>query len=434
MFRFCNNNSFKAHASLIMLTAIFLCTQVIAVKEISQNKITLNDLSYLKNYFYKHHQDTVMELNFWQSRSLGNCGMIAAMATLALDKEIYNKVVPEGQNLIFNPHQCLNNDPLLFTFNLYKQGKLRKVVVNESLPIDERGFFIYSASLNLNFVGPLLEKALVELHFGGKYELTRGVSAAYVLSSMTDCYIEEYPTDPFGSSFDAKDLIRHGMKTRSQMAVYFKEDNKKYLMHRGHYYTLVGMKDLKVVLYNQNGRIFAVPRFPFFSNVLGLDICYFENKIFKIPEIKTSVELNSSWANMESTENEQLVVYDLLVLQDDTEILINFMNKVNTFNHKVRTFFILTYDKQKEGSGISKIDLYNKKDYSLRKNMKRGKYKVAIIKQNKVEMCESCGEFSDENKVVFRLSASKTCSVENTSEEETKLIGYVLSQLLDQKF
>ena len=103
--------------------------------------MTLNDLSFFKNYFCKNQQETVIQLNFWQSRYLGNCGMIAAMATLALDKEIYIKVVPEGQNLIDNPHQCLNNDPLLFTFNLYKQGKLQKVVVNKSLPIDEKGFF-----------------------------------------------------------------------------------------------------------------------------------------------------------------------------------------------------------------------------------------------------------------------------------------------------
>ena len=66
--------------------------------------------------------------------------------------------------------------------------------------------------------------------------------------------------------------------------------------------------------------------------------------------------------------------------------------------------------------------------------MKGGKYKIAITQHNKAKTCESCGKFSDENKVVFRLSASKTCSVENTLEEETKLIGAVLSKLFEQTF
>ena len=120
---------------------------------------------------------------------------------------------------------------------------------------------------------------------------------------MTGFTVEQFPTDPFGSSFDVEDLIRHGLKTGSQMVVYLKENIKEYLIFTGHYYTLVGMKNNKVMLYDLHGRIFAVPSHAFFSNVHGVDICYFENNIFKNPEIETSVELYNNWADLESTEN-----------------------------------------------------------------------------------------------------------------------------------
>ena len=157
MFKPIDYNGIKTHTTTIIVIVILLRTQVRAAKVINQNKTTPNDLSYLKNYF-NHHHHLVTEFNFLQSRILGNCGMIAAMATLAISKKTYKKVVLEVQNFVFNPHQCLNSDsPVLFTFDLYKQEKMKKFVIDESLPI--KGDFIYSNSVNWNFVGPLLEKA-----------------------------------------------------------------------------------------------------------------------------------------------------------------------------------------------------------------------------------------------------------------------------------
>ena len=95
-------------------------------------------------------------------------GMIASMATLASNRELYNKVVPSGQN--FNISSQSNSSE--FVFNVYKFGKLHKVVVG-GIPNDVCALeWTCSQSYNMNIVGPLQEKTLIKLHFDGKYEST----------------------------------------------------------------------------------------------------------------------------------------------------------------------------------------------------------------------------------------------------------------------
>ena len=56
-------------------------------------------------------------------------------------------------------------------FNLYKFGKLHKVIVDGILSNDKYTL-ICSVTYNMNIVGPLQEKTLIKLHFDGKYEST----------------------------------------------------------------------------------------------------------------------------------------------------------------------------------------------------------------------------------------------------------------------
>ena len=70
---------------------------------------------------------------------LGNCGLVAAMATLAGNKELYDRVVPAGQNFRRGSRQ------LKFEFNLYKLGKLHRVAVDKvGLPRNKENELIYS--------------------------------------------------------------------------------------------------------------------------------------------------------------------------------------------------------------------------------------------------------------------------------------------------
>ena len=89
----------------------------------------------------KFEIENLTELNFVQSKKLGNCGMVAAMASLANNRELLKRVVPVNQS--FEDKSFFRSKrPSEFVFNLYKNGKLHQVVVNESLVfLKENSYF-----------------------------------------------------------------------------------------------------------------------------------------------------------------------------------------------------------------------------------------------------------------------------------------------------
>ena len=129
------------------------------------------------------NDEKISVYNFIQGR-IGNCGMVSSISLLANNKDLYNKVVPTGQNFDIN-------DSSKVVFNLYKLGSLYEVEVDKTLPTKDNRL-ISCRSYNDNLVGPLLEKALVKLHFNGNYESAKSVCASFVLSSLTNNFFEEF--------------------------------------------------------------------------------------------------------------------------------------------------------------------------------------------------------------------------------------------------
>ena len=160
------------------------------IKEEETRKYKEIILKSVRNYknlaFFNSYNNNITEYNFVQGK-LGNCGMIASMATLASNRELYDKVVPSDQN--FQVSSQPNSSE--FVFNLYKWGKLHKVVVDGNLPKDKNGL-IYSKSYNKNLVGPLLEKALIKLHFNENYKSAVCVEDYYVLTSFANNFFEQH--------------------------------------------------------------------------------------------------------------------------------------------------------------------------------------------------------------------------------------------------
>ena len=188
------------------------------------------------------------EKSFRQSYVLGNCGLVAAMATLPSNKELYDQVVPSGQNFRRGSRQRK------FEFNIYKLGKLHRVAVDVgSLPRNKENELVYSGSNNDDMVGPLLEKALVDLHFDGDYKSTYAIRPSFVLSSFTNSYYEDFPSVSIDLTFDISEVIDHGLKTNSPMVVGFKEDTPDGFLLKNHYYTLVNVTNNVINLYNPHG-------------------------------------------------------------------------------------------------------------------------------------------------------------------------------------
>ena len=117
-------------------------------------------------------------------------GMIASIASLLNNRDLLDKIVPKNQGF-----PALGRKPR-FVFNLYERGKPQRIVVNDSLVFFSfpLSFVInklfYSGSCNNNFLGPLFEKALVELHFDGDYRFAEGVDPIDVFSSFSNAFYE----------------------------------------------------------------------------------------------------------------------------------------------------------------------------------------------------------------------------------------------------
>ena len=377
------------------------------------------------------NDDKISVYNFIQG-GIGNCGMISSMSLLANNKDLYNKVVPTRQNF-----DSKNSSKVMF--NIYKLGKLYKVEVSKTL-LTKDNRLISCRSYNDNLVGPLLEKALVNLHFDGNYKAADGVTAAFVMSSLTNNFFEEVHSlknNCFYSSFIIFEYIEYGLKTKSQMVVSFKHEQASLLnLKIDHYYSLLDEKKKEnnlVKFYDPHGKIVSMSKKDFVKAIEKFEICYSENKIFGIPEIKTYVNYFDKWATLKRNEKMYFVAYDLTVSEKYTEILINIIpNKLSTDIKPA--IFMITNEKKVIKSSLSfvtensKIIFYHKQ--SLRQSFKRGNHKIVVVLSSygKLESCEECENYlkNGGKKFLFRLAASKKCIVAKPLKKKTCEIEKVL--------
>ena len=368
--------------------------------------------------------------NFIQG-SIGNCGMVSAISLLANNKGLYEKVVPKGQNF------DMKNDSKI-TFNLYKLGQLHKVIVDKKLEF-EGNELKYCKSIDNNLIGPLLEKALVKLHFEGNYKTVDSVPASFVFSSLSNNFFEEFHFNGKEST-DINKIISHGFRTNSQMVVSFNDDEApKLSLKNRHYYSLCGIEKNKkdnLVLYNPHGEIVSIKKNEFFDVKKIFEICYAENKIFGMPVIKTLLEIRETWPLKDSNENIHYVQYNLVVTEDGTDILINL--NVNNLDPDIKPIVLIVKHKKKmevvTASLLSQVSknkewLYFKN--SLKATLNKGTFRIVFVisKYDRITSCEQCKNYlkNGGNKFFFRIASSKHCSIEKLLTSESEKIEKLLT-------
>ena len=371
-------------------------------------------------YFRYNFDKTVNQYSFKQGK-LGNCGMIAVMASLINNDELYGKVVPQGQRFKTLLNYFMNGGPSTFQFNLYKCGKPYQVVVNEKLPFYKNNLF-YCSSLNSSFVGPLLEKALVALNYGGNYDLALGVNSEQIFSSLTNNFFEV-----FGMNYpklNKSQVISHGLKTNSLMTVTFQNNitYQDFELKNNHVYYLLDIEENKVWIYNPHGRTIVISKKVFFDQLLSVHISYFENNIYDIPEIKTIKEFAETWPKHKEN-NASYIYYDLIIEDEPTYVLINLLETNNKDSCRC-VLIVPVNDDNKNNNANENIlcsCLPSKDNYSvgssLGGSLKKGKYRIVI--SGHVYLYEDCLEISGDE-VVLRLAASKKCSVKRPVKSENE--------------
>ncbi|XP_070538573.1 calpain-5-like [Ptychodera flava] len=186
--------------------------------------------------------------------SLGNCWFVASCSSLAQEKELWSKVVPNSEDQEWdadNPQKYAG----IFHFRFWRFGRWLDVVVDDRLPtINGKLIFVHSSERN-EYWSALLEKAYAKL--SGCYENLDGGNTADALVDFTGGVAEninlmEHATDEDKRNELFKDMTKC-LDRRSLMSSSIRVESAEEMeaktsvgLVKGHAYGVTAIRNVKI--------------------------------------------------------------------------------------------------------------------------------------------------------------------------------------------
>ncbi|XP_061771469.1 calpain-9 [Nerophis ophidion] len=172
--------------------------------------------------------------------ALGDCWLLAAIASLTLKKDVLARVVPHDQD--FDRRYAG-----IFHFQFWQHNKWLDVVVDDRLPtVHDQLIMLHSAS-NDEFWSALLEKAYAKMH--GSYESLKGGSTMEAMEDFTGGVGEIYETKT--STHNLFQVMKKALDRGSMMGcsidVSSSAESEAKLANglvKGHAYSITGLQEV----------------------------------------------------------------------------------------------------------------------------------------------------------------------------------------------